>query len=555
MQVQRLSDLRVDELKRLCTQRSLSTKLFQESPNRQGLCLLLMLSQYVRPRHYNNLTRAEVARLIFGDETEFNVTLKDTKLYLLRSIHTSVDEHLVDATKALAKELSLCILAIETDLIANTLHNRISLNNLSCLHAGLIALLVTYINNRLSLERSLDYYDLTNKLGRKYLSCSNIHAVVSFFLYYPSNYRMCYGLESAIEKLRNPIVLAPPTSRKRGVGAFSMTTTPVIETKKTKRTEGHVEQFFRNNIRGTLLTRECHGTWHRDARVVNALIAKFGNTAHCILPEMRISLTTTGHVVAEMTTTNTSEIQAIVGKEVYNDVMESIQAGVIESFSDALDTFGVYKMAIEKQQCQSHAWMVFSLIMYLSDTDGHANVVIIDTEKFRIIRFDPNTITSAAYDRMGRLVDAYLEKKFAPHVLGDKRYRVVTPIGFCPNPGPQAYEALSTYFNIKCEGGGEGGFCLSWSMLLINLMIAYPHDDPSALLQELLNAHRWDLDSIHKGLEQKRSEQPSHPLVQLDTLLQIIAMKYTRFIELLVQGRTFRAGPRAGAVLPRFQRR
>jgi hypothetical protein len=552
MQAQRLSNLRIDELKRLCRERQLATKLFEERPSRQGLCLLIILSQRFLPRSYKNLSRADVARLLFGGETEFIVTHKDTKLFLLRSIHNAVEEHLVDATKSLAKELSLCIFAIETDLIANTLHNRVTINNLSCLHAGLIALLVTYINNRMSLEQPADAYDLVQKLQRKYLRCTNIYEVVAFFLYYPSNYRICYGLDLAISKLQRPIVLSPPaTSKKRNIAPL-----PIVPKKSRQTmTAGHVEQFFRDNIRGTLLTNACRGMWHgHEYEVILALFNKFGGAA-CVLPELIVRAYSDGRKVS-ITHKHT---QTEEERELEAMAHELLEVGAIDSLDEAglspPATLEAYKTAIARQQCNLRSIFFFPLALFYNDSVGHANTVIIDTKNCRIIRFDPNTVTGATIDPVGRLADSYLEKKFAPYVFGNKRYRVITPIGFCPMPGPQAYESLSTYFKIKCDRGEEGGFCMAWSMLLINLIIVYPDDDPSVLLHEMLNAHRWDLDSIHIGLEQKRDEQYSHPVVQLDALLQIIVMKYARFIELLLQGRSFRAGPRVGAVLPRFQRR
>ena len=122
---------------------------------------------------------------------------------------------------------------------------------------------------------------------------------------------------------------------------------------------------------------------------------------------------------------------------------------------------------------------------YDKERSGHQNMILIDTKKKIIERYDPwDAETAEHYDP--EFLDKKLRDYFNIHLPA---YKFLDPSLTCPKFSFQIIEerqekAVEQMAQLEKHLGVEVGFCVGWSLFYLNLRLKYPDADPKKL-QEL----------------------------------------------------------------------
>ena len=129
-------------------------------------------------------------------------------------------------------------------------------------------------------------------------------------------------------------------------------------------------------------------------------------------------------------------------------------------------------------------FQVFPLFLIITEEDTHANMIVIDTVKRTITRFEPHGANvDDVYDP--RDIDGGIRRVLVPVVesaLGISIERVITPSDFCPADGLQTTELLQkrypaqyTIVSGEIVKKEKGGYCDAWSAMWLHYRILNPN--------------------------------------------------------------------------------
>jgi len=130
----------------------------------------------------------------------------------------------------------------------------------------------------------------------------------------------------------------------------------------------------------------------------------------------------------------------------------------------------------ERAQRLGVRYLIFYLILYVSEEEAHANLLILDLKEHIIYLFDP-------WGWQGIAEFSILKEKisyFFSHNLHIS-YKIVETEVVCPYGGPQDIEMA-----IREKREGDTGFCVFWSLYLFDAILKNPTLDFPDIMQGLL---------------------------------------------------------------------
>jgi len=502
-----LRNLRKDELTRICL--AFGTKpAFFGPPTKSKLCALAeLLTNSDIPIPYHAKDPTSVAKRLFQHKSEAGVYF-DFSSVSIRGLKVGLEvtiDNMFTASSAIKKNILDCVVSQELYVLRN-LKGKTTLQAMECMHVALLGLMYFYIDYRrygehsaISLESSLTY------ISSHFSFCRDPKPILAFFLTF-ADWRMCKELDDSLEEAlkRKPIfsstqITTHPTKKQKTSIANALSI-PFSAEKPTSLAEyfkdsemhfpkfvrimGPAEQFVRNHVRMFNLSNQCFGP--QVPRPFQYFIEYFNITD--------VNSSDTLYII---------QLASNVHKIHYDHMGDSLKKHI-------------------EFLLKNHNTIIVPLRLFQKHTDVfHANVLIINVVSRTITRFDPNTHT---FDTdFESYVDKYLRTTFIKEVL-DGTYSYVPPIAVCPTYGPQFAEA-STKSELfgKEDCPGARGFCVTWTLLYLNLCLMNPGISPHIIMADLMSSRYWQSDSIDKGEVHTQSGR-----------LQVIILKYQRFIELLV---------------------
>ena len=116
--------------------------------------------------------------------------------------------------------------------------------------------------------------------------------------------------------------------------------------------------------------------------------------------------------------------------------------------------------------------------------DSHANIMIFDTKKKTIERFETYGGKSIAGENIFINFDNKFEKLITKHI----KYKYLRPKDICPLKGFQLLEEDSIEFGSASERKGDPfGFCGAWSFWYADLRMTYPDIEQKKLQQKAIS--------------------------------------------------------------------
>jgi hypothetical protein len=159
------------------------------------------------------------------------------------------------------------------------------------------------------------------------------------------------------------------------------------------------------------------------------------------------------------------------------------------------------KMHLESCMSSSTRFIILTLTLIDSggNSDGHANIIILDNEQKTAERFEPHgamAVHSMNFEQP--LVDDFLTVLFE-HQYG---YTYHSPLNFCPYYGIQSFESSEV-----------SGYCATWSIYYVDMRLTYPNIARTDLVNRLV-AKIQEL--------QKLGQLDRYILSYADTIYQVI---------------------------------
>lgn len=169
--------------------------------------------------------------------------------------------------------------------------------------------------------------------------------------------------------------------------------------------------------------------------------------------------------------------------ELYNAPMGDKNSGVT--------TLAIHPMIRQYVETCKERYLAVALSLTSSEfgadiyANAHANVLIFDTVKKTIDRYDPHGVhceglSCPAYNQ--DKIDNILKKEFKKIIPG---YKFIDFSIACPNIGPQ----------MKAEVFDRKGYCVTWSLMFTVLRILNPDKTPEQINNKLLEGTRADIFS------------------------------------------------------------
>ena len=116
--------------------------------------------------------------------------------------------------------------------------------------------------------------------------------------------------------------------------------------------------------------------------------------------------------------------------------------------------------------------------------DSHANILIFDTKKKTIERFETYGGMILPDDRIFIDLDKKFEKQITKHI----KYKYLRPKDICPKIGFQLLEERSIDYGMASTRKGDpGGFCAAWSFWYADLRMTYPDIEQKKLQQKAIS--------------------------------------------------------------------
>lgn len=139
------------------------------------------------------------------------------------------------------------------------------------------------------------------------------------------------------------------------------------------------------------------------------------------------------------------------------------------------------------QKCQHHK-IAISLVLRgwwpNFQQAGHQNLLMVDTQKNFIERFDPHGYNADDYYNISELIDEELYPIFVK--LGLVDYDYYPPQEFCAGPGPQMGEKFTSK-ELASTLTGSFGYCQYWTLLYAHLRFMSPQSSPKEVVDAILN--------------------------------------------------------------------